>query len=103
MIYFINHIILLLEALVCRFGLKNNKRLFCILSFGQLFLILALRGEGVGTDTAEYIRLFKNLIAGGNTYLEIGNTLLVKICTIFSNKVQFVLMIKSLEILPLQR
>lgn len=78
MIFVANQILLIIETIVCS-NLKNNgKKIFAVMSFLQLFVLLGCRGFSVGIDTGTYISLFRILRAGGNVnQLEILNRIMM--------------------------
>lgn len=82
MIYIVLYILLVIEGVICR-KLKNGKKLFLVMSYLQLTLLLGLRGYDVGVDTKSYIDYFKLVSAGISGWMEPGITIIIRINSFF--------------------
>lgn len=111
MIYIILIVYLLIALLVCAgryLDFQQNRRLFLILAYIPLVLIMGLRGDGVGVDTLNYVNVYNNITShsyfelitnGWNiTYVETGYSLFVKTLSIIYDSVYFVRLIEAVII-----
>lgn len=112
MTVYIFEMLFVLFAGALLYSRKVSKKTFLILSFFTMALILGLRGETVGEDTAHYIDVFektkyiswKTIFTSGTDIvydtiwnvdrsMEVGYVLLNKIVRIFTSNAQWILVI----------
>lgn len=95
MIYIVLYILLVIEGVICR-KLKNGKKLFLVMSYLQLTLLLGLRGYDVGVDTKSYIDYFKLVSAGISGWMEPGITIIIRLIVFLGGEKQILFLIFSI-------
>lgn len=80
MVFVVNQILILFESIFCSNLRKNGRKVFLILTFAQMFVLLAFRSVSVGTDTETYIAMFRAVRLGVDIkQFEILNRVLMRV------------------------
>lgn len=87
MIFVVNQFLLVVEVLLLSLKRKDsNRKIFLVVSFFQLFVLLAFRSFQVGVDTPNYLMYFNIVDYGGHvTAIEPLNLFIMKIASFFRN------------------
>lgn len=79
MIFVVNQILILIESMICSNMKKNGRKIFLLLTFVQMFVLLGFRSFEVGTDTQTYIETFRAAKLGFNiNQFELLNRIVIK-------------------------
>jgi len=102
-IYILNLVLILFWAVIIYgYKTKEKSRIFLIITGVQLFLISALRGSTVGTDTNSYLityNTFVNFNFVDYARIEIGYKTLMRITSILGEKPQWIIITTSIIII----
>ena len=80
MVFIVNQILILIESIICSNMKKYGRKIFLLVTFTQMFVLLGFRSFDVGTDTQTYIATFRAAKLGFNIdQFEVLNRIVMKV------------------------